>query len=130
MTEQDFIKREKETGYLKDKKKLNVSDIHFLLKKYANEYHENKVKHLCIGDVSESYINGVENTCKDFVDRIVCLKKEQEEAKQEYTAYSRARKKTIKGMEMVICKLIDVELIILSYMKQNVYYKRIKNKQK
>lgn len=127
MNERDFIKREKETGYLKGRKKLNTSDIHFLLRKYANEYHESKVKHLCIGDVSESYINGVEDTCNAFIERTERLIKEQKEQEDEYACYSRARKKNIEAMEKIIYKLADVKLIILSYMKENVFRKRVNN---
>ena len=123
MDEVDFIKREKEIGYLKDKKKINILDVHFLLRKYANEYHEKKINHLSIGDVSDSYINGVEDTCNAFIKQIKDLIKKQKKQKEEYSSYPRARKKNIEAMEKIIYKLVDVKLIMFSFMKENVFRK-------
>lgn len=59
MTASQFIKQEKKTGILSKKKKITSFELEQILNKYASLYYEEKVKHLDIKSIENSYLKGV-----------------------------------------------------------------------
>lgn len=124
MKAEDFLKKEKNDGFLKHKSKLNNVDICFLMEKFAKEYHEDKVKHLDLGKDEKNFLNGR----KDIIDKVISYieywKDNMDKQMEDYSKLSRAKKKTILAFEASLDMLYKFKMVLYSYLN-HCYYKEL-----